>query len=84
MLSGCNMIEIPISPEVREAVAKAIYERWRSALMQGPPWEEVGEDWRTGTLGQAEAAIVALFEAWPGMDIMPFGDGVTRIRLPLP
>jgi len=60
-------LTITIPPEVREEVAKAIYEHWRSALMQGPPWEEVNDDWRTGTLGQAEAAIIALFETWPGM-----------------
>ena len=60
-----NPAQIP--PEVRDEVAKAIYERWRSVLMQGPPWEQVDADWRTGTLGQAEAAIIALFESWPGM-----------------
>jgi len=60
-------LTITIPPEVREEVAKAIYEHWRSALMQGPPWEQVDADWRIGTLGQAEAAIIALFETWPGM-----------------
>ena len=58
---------IIIHPDVREAVAKAIYEHWRSVTMQGPPWEEVDEGWRTGTLGQAEAAITALFDAWAGV-----------------
>ena len=31
----------------------------------------------------ARAAIAAALAAWPGMDIMPFGDGRPRIRLPL-
>ena len=59
------MTNIVVLPEVREAVAKAMYEHWRAVTMQGPPWEGVDENWRTGTLGQAEAAITALFEAWP-------------------
>ncbi len=29
------------------------------------------------------AAAEALLKAWPGWDAMPFGDGVTRLRLPL-
>lgn len=28
-------------------------------------------------------AMAAGLGAWPGMDVMPFGDAVTRIRLPL-
>ena len=60
-------LTITIPPEVREEVAKAIYEHWNAVLNNGPPWEQVDDDWRTGTLGQAEAAIVALFETWPGI-----------------
>ena len=60
-------LTITIPPEVREEVAKAIYEHWNAVLNSGPPWEQVDDDWRTGMLGQAEAAIVALFETWPGM-----------------
>ena len=29
-------------------------------------------------------AMAAGLSAWPGMDVMPFGDAVPRIRLPLP
>tara|TARA_R110000868_G_scaffold95713_4_gene263073 strand:+ start:2104 stop:2355 length:252 start_codon:yes stop_codon:yes gene_type:complete len=77
------MTDIVIPAEVREAVAKAIYEHWRSVTLQGPLWEEVNEDWRNGTLGQAEAGITALFMSWPGMRISWLDSNDGAIVLPL-
>ena len=80
------MSEVFIPAEVREAVAKAIYEHWRSVMMLSPPWEEVDGDWRNGTLGQAEAAVIALFLSWPNFcfeNPVP-GGSVPGIILPLP
>lgn len=78
------MTDIVIPASVREAVAKAIYEHWRSVTLQGPLWEEVNEDWRNGTLGQAEAGIIALFMSWPGMHGADQIEGIlTPIILPL-
>ena len=58
--------KIKVPPEVREAVAKAAYEHWNAVMNSGPPWEEVDDNWREGMLGQADAAIAALFASWPG------------------
>ena len=77
------MTDVTIPAEVREAVAKAIYEHWRSVMMQSPPWEEVDEDWRNGTLGQAEAGITALFLSWPDRHTKLFPNGQHHIIIPL-
>ncbi len=31
-----------------------------------------------------QEALAAGLAAWPGADLMPFGDGISRLRLPLP
>ncbi len=68
-----------IPPEVVEAAAKAFAIRRLDADM----WSIMDEQMRVFYRQDARAALTAGLAAWPGADLMPFGDGVTRIRLPL-
>lgn len=51
-----------MTQELRERVARALYEHWWSVTKAGPTWETVNDDWRNGVLGQADAAIALVLE----------------------
>ena len=74
------MDELPIHPGPLAEGAKAIKNWLAYALDKGTRASELTDDEHAEL---ANAAFQAIVKSWPGYDIMPFGDGVTRIRLPM-